>query len=174
LLDDPLLPNRPGSATHDDEGVATSSQVFIDKGVLTGYYYDLKSAGEAQTTSTGHGRRSLTSIPQAGLHNPILLGGEASYQELIADIKEGLLVDSVLGMGQTNILAGAFSNSVNVAYKIENGQITGRVKNVSIAGNIYDLLKNNLAGLSRETELVYGQVRLPYIRLDGVSTVSNQ
>jgi predicted Zn-dependent protease len=46
------------------------------------------------------------------------------------------------------------------------------VKDVSIAGNTYELLTNNLGGLSREVELVYGSLRLPYIRLDGVSTVA--
>ncbi len=173
FVDEPLAPNRPGSAAYDDEGVATKRQVFFDKGVLNGYYYDLKSAGEASVTSTGHAKRGMLSAPQAGLHNPMLLGGDLSYQELISDIKEGLLVESVLGMGQTNILAGAFSNTVELAYKIENGEIVGRVKDVSIAGNVYELLKDNLFGLSSEVELVYGQASLPYIRLDGVSTVSN-
>jgi PmbA protein len=173
LTDDPFMANRPASTPYDAEGVATRRQTFFDKGVLTGFYYDLKSAGEASVQSTGHGRREGLAAPQAGLSNPAVLGGDSSFQELISDIKEGLLVDSVLGMGQSNILGGAFNNSVGLAYKIENGEIVGRVKDVSIAGNVYDLLKNNLGGLSRETELVFGQLNLPYVRIDGLSTVSN-
>jgi PmbA protein len=173
FVDEPIVANRPGSAGLDGEGVLTKTINFIDKGVVTSYYHNLKTAGEANAQSTGHGQRSMLGQPGASFHNPRVLGGDHSLQELIGDIKEGLLVDSVLGMGQTNILAGHFSNSVNVAFKIENGEIVGRVKDVSIAGNVYDLLKNNLAGMTKESELVYGMVGLPYVRLDGVSTVSN-
>ncbi len=171
--DDPIVENRPGSAGVDDEGVPTQPLIFFDKGVLTGYFHNLKTAGEAKTVSTGHGKRGLLGQPGASFHNPMIQGGDVSFKELIKDIKEGLLVESLLGLGQTNILAGAFSNPVNVAFKIENGEVVGRVKDVSIAGNTYELLKNNLGGLSREVELVYGSLRLPYIRLDGVSTVAS-
>lgn len=173
LIDEPIVPNSPSSNSIDDEGVLTKPVAFIDKGVVTGFYHNLKSAGEAGVSSTGHGQRSMLGQPGASFHNPLIAGGQASFKELIGDIKEGLLVDSVLGMGQTNIMAGQFSNSVNVAFKIENGEIVGRVKDVSIAGNVYDLLKNNLADMTQESELVYAAARLPYVRLDGVSTVSN-
>jgi PmbA protein len=172
FIDEPIVANRPGSAGIDDEGVPTKTITFLDKGVLTGFYHNLKTAGEAKTASTGHGKRGLLGQPGAGFHNPMIQGGDISFQDLIKDIKEGLLVESLLGLGQTNILAGAFSNPVNVAFKIEDGEVVGRVKDVSIAGNTYELLTNNLGGLSREVELVYGSLRLPYIRLDGVSTVA--
>ena len=173
FIDEPIVENRPGSAGIDDEGVPTKPITFFDKGVLTGFFHNLKTAGEAGTASTGHGKRGLLGQPTAGFHNPMIKGGDVTLTELIKDIKEGLLVESLLGLGQTNILAGAFSNPVNVAFKIENGEIVGRVKDVSIAGNTYELLKNNLGGLSREVELVYGSLRLPYIRLNGVSTVAS-
>jgi PmbA protein len=172
FVDEPIVPNRPGSAGLDDEGVPTKRIAFFDKGVLTGFYHNLKTAGEAKAASTGHGQRSMLGQPGASFHNPMLAGGDVALKDLIGDIKEGLLVESVLGLGQTNILAGAFSNPVDVAFKIENGEIVGRVKDVSIAGNVYELLKDNLAGISQEVELVYGQLRLPYVRLDRVSTVS--
>lgn len=173
FIDEPIVANRPSSTGVDDEGVPTRTTAFIDKGVVTGFYHNLKTAGEAKAVSTGHGQRSMLGQPGASFHNPMIPGGDTPFKELIGDIKEGLLVDSVLGMGQTNIMAGQFSNTVNVAFKIENGEIVGRVKDVSIAGNAYDLLKSNLVGLSKEVELLYGMVRLPYIRIDGVSTVSN-
>ncbi|MDB5079075.1 MAG: hypothetical protein JWP00_999 [Chloroflexi bacterium] len=173
FIDEPIVANRPGSAGIDDEGVPTHPITFLDKGVLTGFFHNLKTAGEAKTVSTGHGKRGLLGQPGASFHNPMIMGGDTPFKDLIKDIKEGLLVESLLGLGQTNILAGAFSNPVNVAFKIENGEVVGRVKDVSIAGNTYELLKNNLGGLSREVELVYGSLRMPYIRLDGVSTVAS-
>ncbi len=173
FVDEPIVANRPGSAGVDDEGTPTKPITFFDKGVLTGYFHNLKTAGEAKTESTGHGKRGLLGQPGASFHNPMIKGGDVPFKEMIKDIKEGLVVESLLGMGQTNLLAGAFSNPVNVAFKIENGEVVGRVKDVSIAGNTYELLKNSLGGLSKEVALVYGSLRLPYIRLDGVSAVAN-
>ncbi|HEX2916432.1 MAG TPA: TldD/PmbA family protein [Chloroflexia bacterium] len=172
FVDEPIVANRPSSAGIDDEGVPTHTIPFFDKGVLTSYYYNLKQAGEAGAKSTGHGQRGMLGQPGASFHNPMIAGGDVAFKDLIGDIKEGLLVEGVLGLGQTNILAGQFSNPVSLAFKIENGQVVGRVKDVSIAGNVYELLKDNLGGISKEVELVYGQVRLPYIRLENVSTVS--
>ncbi len=173
FIDEPIVANRSSSTGLDDEGVPTKPIAFFDQGVLTSYYHNLKTAGEANAQSTGHGQRGMLGQPGASFFNPMLKGGKTPFKELIADIKEGLLVDSVLGMGQTNILAGEFSNTVNVAFKIENGEVVGRVKDVAIAGNVYNLLKNNLADLSSEVELLYGSIRLPYVRLEKVSTVSN-
>lgn len=173
LIDEPIVANRPGSAGVDDEGVPTKPITFLDKGVLTGFFHNLKTAGEAHAESTGHGKRGLLGQPGASFHNPMIQGGDVPFKEMIKDIKEGLLIDSLLGLGQTNLLAGAFSNPVNVAFKIENGELVGRVKDVSIAGNTYELLKDSLGGVSQEVEMVYGSLRLPYIRLNGVSTVAN-
>ncbi len=82
----------------------------------------------------------------------------------MSSIKEGILVEDLLGLGQGNIISGAFSNPLALAFKIENGEIIGRVKDMSIAGNIYDLL-TNISAISRETEWVYSTFSAPYILL---------
>jgi PmbA protein len=60
---------------------------------------------------------------------------------LISDLKDGLIVDDLIGVGQGNVIGGAFSHPVALAYRVQNGTITGRVKNAAVAGNVYDLLK---------------------------------
>ena len=151
-------------------------QPFIKSGVLQSFYYDLKSAGEANTHSTGHGQRQPENTrlgqPVAAPHNLVIEPGDTALNEMLRDIEEGLLVESVLGMGQTNVLAGAFGNSVGLAYKIQHGEIVGRVKDVSVAGNAYDLLKHQLTALSRERETVGGMLLAPYMRFDGVSVAA--
>ena len=67
----------------------------------------------------------------------------------------------------------AFSNSVSLAFKIEKGEIVGRVKDVSIAGNIYDLLQD-IAAVSRETEWVYNNYNLPYVLLEDMNVVAKE
>ena len=88
---------------------------------------------------------------------------------MIADIKEGIIVDDLMGAGQGNNLNGEFSMSVALGYKVENGEIVGRIKDVMIAGNVYDILLNNLKGMSSETyseDTLFGRYTVPWIVFD--------
>jgi PmbA protein len=100
--------------------------------------------------------------------------GQTPLAEMIAGIDEGLLVEDVLGLGQGNILSGAFSNPLALAFKIVKGEIVGRVKNASIAGNVYELLKNNIAAVSCEAQWVYNNFQLPYIILTDMNVVAKE
>jgi PmbA protein len=173
VVDDPTLDGRFGSAPYDDEGVAHRRKVLIDRGEVKGFIYDLKTAAQSGVESTGNGSRSLFSPPNPSPTNFALEAGTTPLSNMIAGIDEGLLADSALGLGQGNVISGAFSNSLGLAYKIEKGEIVGRVKDVSIAGNVYDLLKN-VAAVSRETEWIYNNFRLPYILLEEMNVVAKQ
>jgi PmbA protein len=108
--------------------------------------YDLETAARAQVASTGHGARGTFGKPHVDYSNLILgkrdegrgtggLGGG-----LLGGITDGLLIDDLIGVGQGNVIGGAFSHPVALAYRIERGAITGRVKDAAVAGNVYDLL----------------------------------
>lgn len=171
LIDDPTLDGRPGSGSHDDEGVPRRRRALIEDGLLRGFVYDLKTAALAQTESTGNGERSLFSPPSPSFSNLVVEGGDTPVEEIIAGIDAGLLVESPLGLGQGNVISGAFSNNLSLAFKIENGEIVGRVKDVSIAGNVYQDLRH-IQALSRESEWVYGGIRLPYVLLPELNVVT--
>lgn len=171
LVDDGTLDGKFGSAAYDDEGIPHQRLPMIEAGVLQSFYYDLKTAFQAGTVSTGNGSRSLFNPPAPALTNGVILAGDQSYPEIIAGIKDGILVDTVLGLGQGNILSGAFSNPLSLAFKIENGEITGRVKGASIAGNIYEVLKS-VAAISREQEWVYQSFCAPYLLIEEMNVVA--
>jgi PmbA protein len=173
LVDDPTLDGKFGSASYDDEGVAHRRNVLVEKGVLKGFLYDLKTAAQSGVESTGNGSRSLFSPPDPSPTNLIVSAGETPLAEIIAGIDEGLLVENALGLGQGNVISGAFSNSLSLAFKIEKGEIVGRVKDVSIAGNVYDLLRD-VAAVSQETEWIYRIFNLPYILLPDVNVVAKE
>jgi len=173
IVDDPTLDGKFGSASYDDEGVAHRRNVLVEQGVLKGFMYDLKTAAQSGVESTGNGSRSLFSPPGPSPTNLIFGAGETPLAEIIAGIDEGLLVENALGLGQGNVISGAFSNSLSLAFKIEKGEIVGRVKDVSIAGNVYDLLQD-VAAVSRETEWVYRIFSLPYILLPDVNVVAKE
>ncbi len=173
IADDPTLGGKFGSASYDDEGVAHRRNVLVEQGVLKGFLYDLKTAAQSGVESTGNGSRSLFSPPGPSPTNLIFGAGETPLAEIIAGVDEGLLVENALGLGQGNVISGAFSNSWSLAFKIEKGEVVGRVKDVSIAGNVYDLLQN-VAAVSRETEWVYYNFNLPYILLPDVNVVAKE
>jgi PmbA protein len=173
IVDDATLDGRFGSASHDDEGVAHRPNTLVDRGTLKGFLYDLKTAAQSGVESTGNGSRGLFSPPRPSPSNLIFRTGQTPLADIIAGIDKGLLVENVLGLGQGNVISGAFSNSVSLAFKIEKGEIVGRVKDVSIAGNVYELLED-IAALSREQEWVYHNFSLPYILLENMNVVAKQ
>ncbi len=173
VVDDPTLDGKLRSAPYDDEGVVHRRNVLVEQGVLRGFMYDLKTAAQSGVESTGNGYRDLFIPPAPWPTNLIFQVGETPVAHMIAGIDEGLLVENPLGLGQGNVISGAFSNSLSLAFKIEKGEIVGRVKDVSIAGNIYDLLQD-VAAISRETKWVYYGFHLPYILLPNMNVVAKE
>jgi len=171
VVDDATIDGKFGSAAYDDEGVAHRRNVLVERGVLKSFFYDLKTAAQSGVESTGNGERGLFNPPSPSPSNLLFAAGDTPLADILAGIDEGLLVEDVLGLGQGNVISGAFSNPLSLAFKIEKGEIVGRVKDVSIAGNVYDLLKN-VAAVSQETEWVYNNFNLPYILLPDMNVVT--
>ncbi|MHB0859045.1 MAG: TldD/PmbA family protein [Anaerolineae bacterium] len=170
LWDDPTLAGRPESSRYDDEGVPCRRKPLIAQGVCTGFLFDLRTAALLGTHSTGNGARGLYTLPSPAPSNLVLEPGETPLAEIIAGIDYGLLVDDVLGIGQGNALSGAFSHALGLAYLIRDGEIVGRVKNVSIAGNVYEDLRR-VEALSRESYWVQGSMHMPYVLVPELNVI---
>ena len=155
----------------DDEGTPTQAKHFIQDGVVQNFYWDRVWAARGGVQSTGNGFRSGLSRPSPGVVNLCMEGGQASFDELVSSIKEGLIVDQVLGAGQSNQLQGEFSVNLDLGYKIEQGKIVGRVKNTMVAGNLFEAF-SNLEELSKETTWIFGSARLPAILFRNLGVVS--
>ncbi len=169
LEDNPLLPDGPMSAPFDDEGLPCRPASLIRDGVLAGFYLDLKSAAGLGRRPTGNGLRSgLESPPAPALSNLVLSPGEMSWRELVKDIDRGLLVVHLMGAWAGNLLAGEVSGNVLLGYRIDKGEIVGRVKDCMLSVNAFEALGSRLRGLSRETGWSVN-FRLPYVAVDEVS-----
>lgn len=159
LGDDPLAPGRAGSRPVDDEGVPSARLSLIERGAVRAFIYDLETAARSGNgaRSTGHGRRGTFGKPGLGYTNLIVGEGGRGKGEggmeigggLVGDIADGLIVDDLIGVGQGNVIGGAFSHPVGLAFRVEKGEITGRVKDAAVAGNVYDLLKK-IGGWGRD------------------------
>lgn len=167
LIDNPLLDYAPGSAPFDDEGTARQVTPLIEAGVVKHFLYDLDTAGRAGTRPTGHG-------PNRYPTNLMIEKGAVSYADMLKNIRQGLLVHTMLGLGQGNAINGEFSVNVGLGYAIENGEITGRVKDVMLAGNVYSAL-NDIAAVGDQAEwvndLFYGAA--PYLQIGSLNVVAH-
>ncbi len=171
LSDDPTIAYRPGSRPCDDEGIPSQRTPLIEQGVVTNFLYDLQTAALAHTKSTGSGHRSRGGLPAPSPSAFIIAPGKTTFDEMVKDIKEGLVVEQLIGASQGNILGGDFSGNVLLGYKIENGKIVGRVKDTMVSGNIYQLLKQ-IAAIGSESKWVGGFLNTPPLYLSNVSVAS--
>ena len=180
IIDDPLMPGRPLSRPIDDECVPSRATGLVEHGRVGRFVYDLETAARAKTESTGNGRRGIFGKPHIGYTNilfrgtnglsvaspppsaPFALGGD-----LIAGIEDGLIVDDLIGVGQGNVISGAFSHPVGLAYRVQRGEVTGRVKDAAVAGNAYELLKH-IGGFGSDGRWL-GARYSPSLLLEGVS-----
>jgi PmbA protein len=174
LVDDGRLNHAPRSAPFDDEGVPTTQKHLIEGGVVRHFLYDLKTAGLAGAQPTGNGFKSglfgggFQRPPDVAPSTWLVTPGSQTLNEILVGLDEALLVEQVIGLGQGNVMAGEFSNNVSVGFLVRNGEIIGRVKNTMIAGNVYELLRDQLIALSDETSWVFGMLHVPAIAVDGV------
>jgi len=155
LWDDATVTYRPRSRPCDDEGVPGQSTPLIEHGVVKGFLYDLQTAGLGGVQSTGSGDRGRDrgGLPTPSISNLIFKTGDTTFEDMIRDLKEGLVVERLMGAEQTNVLGGEFSGNVLLGYKVEKGEIVGRVKDTVVSGNIYQVL-NKLIGVGREARWV--------------------
>ncbi len=167
LADDPLAPGRIGSRPADDEGVASVRLPLIEQGVLRAFIYDLETAARAGAHPTGHGKRSTFGKPGIGFTNLVMAPGELDEGGLLREMGDGLVVDDLIGVGQGNVASGAFSHPVALAFRVERGEITGRVKDAAVAGNAFQLLRR-IRARGREAKWLGGTRLVPPLLIEGV------
>jgi PmbA protein len=171
LWDDPTIPHRPSSRPCDEEGVPSQRTPLIEQGRVSHFLYDLQTAALASTKSTGNGARSRGGLPTPAPSAFVIGTGNVTFDQMVKDIQEGLVIDQLMGAEQGNILGGDFSGNVLLGYKVERGKIIGRVKNTMVAGNIYQLLKQ-IAGIGNEAKWVGSFLQTPHIYLPRVPVAS--
>ncbi|MEB3180851.1 MAG: TldD/PmbA family protein [Nostocaceae cyanobacterium] len=161
----------PYSCPFDDEGTPTHPLVFIENGILRNFYCDRTTGRLLNTGSTGNGfRPSLGSYPTPGLFNLLIQGASGSLENLIKHMGDGLIVDQMLGGGGS--ISGDFSINVDLGYRVQNGQVIGRVKDTMVAGNVYTALKQ-LVALGGDTDW-NGSCYTPSLIVEGLSITGKQ
>jgi PmbA protein len=170
LWDDPTIAYCPNSRPCDDEGIPSQRTPLIEQGTVANFLYDLQTAALAHTRSTGNGSRN-GGLPAPSPTALIIAPGKTTFDEMVQDIKQGLVIEQLMGAEQGNILGGDFSGNVLLGYKVEHGKIVGRVKDTMVSGNVYQVLKEVIA-IGSETRWVGGFVNTPPIYCPSLSVAT--
>ena len=140
VFDDGSAPGLRGTHKYDDEGTPTGRTDLITNGILTGRLHSRETAAKMGEETTGNARATgFRYAPIVRMTNTAIEGGEASFQDMIKDIKLGIYACDAYG-GQTALENFSFSSAY--AYMIRDGQIAELVKDVILAGNLFTTLMN--------------------------------
>jgi PmbA protein len=141
LIDDPTNPMAYSSTDVDGEGLAARRNVLIQDGVLKQFVHNTYSARRAGTVSTGNATRGgFAGTPGVGCLAMSLMPGTRSQAELVSDIDDGLLVQSVQGLHSgVNPVSGDFSTGA-AGLLIVNGDVGAPVREFTIASTLQRML----------------------------------
>lgn len=157
IIDDPHSSLFSHAATFDGDGLPTRKQPIIENGILRTILHDCYSAKKCSTKSAAM---------SGGPFGLKITPGKETLNALLAKYGQVLLVDRY--SGNTDPVDGSFSGVAKSSRLFQNGVDQGAVIETMISGNFFDIASSILS-LSRETEVVWGQVESPYFVIDGVT-----
>ena len=170
IIDDNLmmLPTGAGgfgTSPFDGEGLPSRRTVVVEKGVLRNYLLNTYCARKLGMKSTHNASRGLAGTPGIGCGNLYLEPGTLTPEQIIGDVQAGLYVTSLMGFG-VNVVTGDYSRGATGLW-IENGQLTHPVEEITIAGNLGEMLRN-VTAIGNDLEF-RGAVASPTLRVDGMT-----
>ncbi len=163
-----------GERPFDDEGLVTKDRFIVKEGVLSSFLADLYYAKKLGIEPSRSSRRGMGLTPQISVNNIVVDPGEKTLDEIIRKTDEGIIVYMPMGAAMSNLMQGNISFNVALGYHIKNGEITGRILDTVISGNIYDSFKKILAVSLDRQSLFFDSTGyvLPYIMVDGLNVVT--
>ncbi len=169
VVDDSTIPGLFGTSPFDDEGVPSRRTVVIERGVLKSYLLNTYAARKLGSKTTGNAARGLTGNAGIGHGNFFVEKGVQTPERIIAAIPNGFYVTELMGFG-VNIVTGDYSRGAAGLW-IRNGELAYAVSEVTIAGNLKDMLLG-LDAIGSDLEF-RGSVAAPTLKI-GEMTVGGK
>jgi TldD protein len=153
IIDGAAVPGLRGSYKYDDEGVPATKTYLIREGVLESRLHSRETAAKMQEKTTGNARAINYSFPPiVRMTNTYIEPGALSFEDIIADIKEGVYARDWYG-GTTSL--EMFTFSAAEAYMIRNGKIAELIRPVVLSGNVFTTL-SNIYAIGNDLEMNQG------------------
>ncbi|MDZ4676245.1 MAG: metallopeptidase TldD-related protein [Oligoflexia bacterium] len=170
LLESPLDETRVSDwSPFDREGVLTETHEIVKNGTLQFTAHNCFSAARGKTKPTGNAVGSSRSLPSIGLHGLTVATGKSTLNDLNSALKTGLVLKRF--SGNSDPVSGQFSGVAKNSWWVENGERSYPLKEVMLAGNMFELL-NNIKLIGSESFRQMGSFDSPYILIDNVSVTS--
>ena len=170
IYDDGLFTGGLRTWRFDGEGVPQEKTPVVERGILRNFIYDNYTAKREGKESTGNASRAgYISTPKVEATNFRFMPGKKTPEELLGEVKEGLLVYYLHGAHSSNPASGDFSVVATPAWKIKDGEIACATKGAMLAGNVFNVLKKVSALANNERKI--GQLVAPWIRVEDVKVV---
>lgn len=131
IFEKPLIKKALGSCAFDDDGVATNAKDLIKDGILQTYLLSAYSARKLKMNTTGNA---------GGVHNLFINHSDQDFNQLLKTMGSGLLVTELMGQG-VNMVTGDYSRGA-AGFWVENGEIQYPVSEITVAGNLQNILKD--------------------------------
>ena len=154
-----------GTSPFDGEGLPSQRTVVVERGVLKSYLLNTYTARKLGLRSTHNAARGLAGAPGVGCGNLFLEPGELTAEEIIRSVDAGFYVTSLMGFG-VNTVTGDYSRGAAGLW-IEKGELTHAVEEVTVAGNLKEMLRN-ITAIGNDLEF-RGAVASPTLRIDGMT-----
>jgi PmbA protein len=165
VVDDGTIPGGFGTSPFDAEGLPSRRTVIVEKGVLKNYILNTYAGRKLGMKSTGNAGRGLAGNPYLDAGNLYLEAGTLAAGEMIRGVERGLYVTRMLGQG-VNLVTGDYSRGAAGLW-IENGELAYPVHEITIAGNLKDMLRN-ISAIG--CDLIFrGATAAPTLRIDGMT-----
>ena len=140
VIDDATNPGLFGTSPFDDEGVPSRRTIILEKGVLRNYLLNTYTARKLGMKTTGSASRGITGNAGIGHGNLFIEKGARTPESVIASVANGFYVTELIGSG-VNVVTGDYSRGAAGIW-IRNGELAYPVSEVTIAGNLKDMLMN--------------------------------
>lgn len=160
IHDDALLENGYSTRPFDAEGVNSQTTALVTNGVMSNMLLDVYYARKFKRASTGNASRGIKAPPSIAPTNILLTPGRKSFDELVSQVGNGILITDLMGVHTANPVTGNFSLGAS-GILIENGKLTRPVKGFAVAGNVLDLFKN-VAEIGADTRF-FGNIGAPSV-----------
>jgi|TARA_R110002126_G_scaffold50089_26_gene138254 PmbA protein len=164
IIDCPHRKRGLRSKAFDGEGLPTAKTKLIDQGRLTQWIMESASARQLGLQPTGHASRGVGGAPGVSVTNLHMGNGSVSKTDLIRDIKHGVYITELIGMG-VNQVTGDYSRGAS-GFLITDGEIGPPVSEITIAGNLKDMFKSLVA--ADDLEYRYS-INVPTLRADSMT-----
>jgi PmbA protein len=168
IVDDPAILRGLSSEPFDAEGIKGEKLFLVKEGVLQNWILDIRSASKLGLKTNGRASRGISSNPSPSSTNVYMNAGKISPADMIKDVKQGLYLMDVFGMGVNNV-TGDYSQGAS-GFWIENGEIKFPVSEITVAGNLLEMFMNITP--ANDLKFRYSK-NAPTLRIDGMTVAGS-